>query len=75
MPLFSSVMAGMVTGLGGGIDYYERPHSHMQWGDEDFHPDTDWQDLFFGKFWSLVFFSTCTWGSTTKQSKMPVSSP
>ena len=47
MVLFSTVIAGKVHGLGGGIDLYRRPHQHMQWGDEDFHPDTDWQDLFF----------------------------
>eukprot|EP00613_Pedinella_sp_CCMP2098_P054926 CAMPEP_0171888566 /NCGR_PEP_ID=MMETSP0992-20121227/43085_1 /TAXON_ID=483369 /ORGANISM="non described non described, Strain CCMP2098" /LENGTH=174 /DNA_ID=CAMNT_0012515465 /DNA_START=46 /DNA_END=567 /DNA_ORIENTATION=+ len=47
MRLFTLVIAGKVRGLGGGIEFYRRPYQLMQWGDEDFHPDTDWQDLFF----------------------------
>lgn len=47
LELFSVVLSGKVRGLGGGISFYRRPTQHMRWGDHDFHPDTDWQDLFF----------------------------
>jgi hypothetical protein len=46
--LLSTVLAGRIRGIGGGIDFYRRPYQHMQWEDLDFHPATDWQDLFFG---------------------------
>ena len=45
--LFDAVLAGKVKGMGGGISFYRKPCQHMNWGDTDFHPDTDWQDLFF----------------------------
>ena len=47
LELFSAVLAGKVRGLGGGIEFYRRPTQHMRWGDNEFEPDTDWQDLFF----------------------------
>jgi len=47
LELFSAVLAGRVRGLGDGIEFYRRPTQHMRWGDDEFHPDTDWQDLFF----------------------------
>jgi len=41
------VIASVVRDHEGLIDLYQRPYQLMQWGEPDFHPDTDWQDLFF----------------------------
>jgi hypothetical protein len=59
LQLLPTVLAGRMRGMGGGIDFYRRPYQHMQWEDEDFHPDTDWQDLFFGRMskYCFVFLS------------------
>ena len=43
LELVSLVIAGKVRGMGGEMPFYVRPVQHMQWGDGDFHPDTDWQ--------------------------------
>mmetsp|Transcript_13912 Transcript_13912/g.18055 ORF Transcript_13912/g.18055 Transcript_13912/m.18055 type:complete len:722 (-) Transcript_13912:171-2336(-) len=46
--LYKAVKEGHVKGLGDTVySFYVRPHQLMKFGQHDYHPDTDWQDLFF----------------------------
>ena len=46
--IYTLAAEGKVLGLDTGVQYYCPPKQLRQWGEHEGHPETDWQDLFFG---------------------------
>ena len=47
--IYTLAMEGKMFGIDQGSTYYNPPKQLRQWGEHEGHPETDWQDLFFGK--------------------------